>query len=159
MRTTDKVTFEKIEQHIDIETGNIIGEKRITKIKAGQEPNYIKLYIDCLLSFKELSKNLNPILVAFLKHMSYASVEDGNGGQIIYVNAMMKKGIASNLDLSVESINKALTKFVKTGIFKRIGVGTYQVNPSLFGKGDWTDIKAIRATFDFNTGDIEADIK
>jgi len=42
---------------------------------------------------------------------------------------------------------------------KRVGYGTYQANPSMFGRGEWTDIKSIRATFDFNTQTVEAEIK
>jgi len=86
--------------------------------------------------------------------MSYASVNDGNGGQIIYVNAHMKKIIAESAGLKIDRINKILTKFVKFNVFKRIAIGTYQGNPNLFGKSDWKDIKSIRATFDFNKGEV-----
>ena len=47
---------------------------------------------------------------------------------------------------------------MKTGIFARIATGTYQVNAELFGKGDWKDIKNIRATFDFARGTVETEI-
>ena len=39
-----------------------------------------------------------------------------------------------------------------------MAVATYQVNPNIFGKGDWTDIKNIRATFDFGSKEVIADI-
>ena len=58
----------------------------------------------------------------------------------------------------MKRIEQALTEFVKTGIFKRIATGTYQVNAELFGKGEWKDIKNIRATFDFGNGTIETEI-
>ena len=41
---------------------------------------------------------------------------------------------------------------------RRLGVGTYQFNPSLFGKGEWSDIYNIRAVFDFGTGEAVAQI-
>jgi hypothetical protein len=29
----------------------------------------------------------------------------------------------------------------------------------MLGRGEWADIKAIRATFDFNTGEVHANIE
>lgn len=158
-RDLDKTTLITNISTIDYTTGEIMEKQEITHIKKGVEPNYIKLYINTLLAFKELPKSLNPILIQFLNYMSYADTTEKNGGQKIYVNIDMKKDIAKNLKLSVESINKGLFQLVKSGIFKRIGTGTYQVNPYMFGKGEWKDISAIRATFDFNTGEIITDIE
>jgi len=31
------------------------------------------------------------------------------------------------------------------------------VNPSLFGRGEWKNIKAIRATFDFNNREVKTE--
>jgi hypothetical protein len=125
----------------------------------GKEPSYIKIYLDTVLTFKDVSKSLNPILFEFLKYMSYANVYDNTGGQIIFVNKLMKEVVAKSTNVTIKRVEQAITQFVKAGIFKRIGVGTYQVNPNIFGKGDWKDIKKIRATFDFNTGEIKADIE
>jgi hypothetical protein len=154
----EKVKFMSVTEVVDCETGEVTKSIKETQLIASKEPNYIKLYLDTLLTFKKLSKSLNPILLEFLKYMSYASIADGTGGQIIYVNAHMKKNIADATGLKIDRINKALTDFVKANVFKRIATGTYQVNPFLFGKGDWKDIKSIRATFDFNSGEIIAEI-
>lgn len=154
MKTDDKVTYERTV--IDYESGNIIQEEFIHK--RGAEPPFIKLYLDCLCNFKGLSKSLNPILLEFLKYMTYANTLDSNGGQIIYLNAALKKNIATATGKTVKRIEQALTDFVKTGIFARIATGTYQVNAELFGKGDWKDIKNIRATFDFGKGTIKTEI-
>lgn len=154
----DKVQITKINKITDFTTGEIKVEEIKKVITKGDEPNYVKLYLDTLLTFKSLSKTLNPILMEFLKYMSYASVYDPNGGQVIFVNAEMKRRIAMQTGKTVKRIEQAITEFVKANVFKRIATGTYQVNPSLFGKGDWKDIKSIRATFDFNTGEIITDI-
>jgi hypothetical protein len=157
-RTKDTVTFVQTKSIVDQETGEVLAQENVTKIKRAAEPNYVKVYIDCLLTFKELSKSLNPILLEFLRHMSYADQNEENGGQIIYVNAQMKRNIAQKLNLKMDRLNQSLTQFVKSNIFKRLAPSTYQVNPNLFGKGEWGDIKAIRATFDFNTGEINAEL-
>ena len=90
--------------------------------------------------------------------MTYANTSDPNGGQIIYLNAALKKNIALAAGKTVKRVEQAITDFVKTGIFARIATGTYQVNAELFGKGDWKDIKNIRATFDFARGTVETEI-
>lgn len=154
LKTTDKITFERT--LIDYESGEIKSQEFVHK--RSSEPSFIKLYLDCICDFKGLSKSLNPILVEFLRYMTYANIQDNNGGQIIYLNAEMKRQIGLVTGKTVKRIEQAITDFVKTGVFKRIATGTYQVNAKLFGKGDWKDIKNIRATFDFGKGEVEAEI-
>ena len=154
MKTENKVTYERTV--IDRESGDIIEQEFIHK--RGAEPPFITLYLDCLCDFKGLSKSLNPILLEFLKYMTYANTSDPNGGQVIYLNAALKRNIANATGKTVKRIEQAITDFVKTGVFARIATGTYQVNAELFGKGDWKDIKNIRATFDFGNGTVQTEI-
>ena len=144
------------EEHIITENGELVSSKTVYKTQT--EPEYVKLYIDCILTVKGLRKGLNPIFLAFLPYMSYADIGDQGGGQVIFVNKAMKDIIAKKLNLGIDSINKALSEFTKVGMFKRLTVGTYQVNPNIVGKGEWKDIKNIRATFDFGSKEIVADI-
>lgn len=152
----DRVTYSEQRTTVDYSSGEVTVSENVTLVKKGVEPNYIKLYVDTLLTFKELPKTLSPTLIAFLKHMTYAEPSNEDGGQLIYVNAHMKKTIASELNVKLNTVDQTLTRLTKVGVFKRIGTGTYQVNPHLFGKGEWKNISAIRATFDFNTGDVQA---
>lgn len=157
-KNVDKTTLITSKTTVDYTTGEVKEEQTITQIKKGVEPNYIKLYINTLLAFKDLPSTLNPLLIEFLKYMSYADVTEEDGGQVIYVNIDMKKRIATKLKITLESVNKGLQRLTNNGVFKRIGTGTYQVNPHMFGKGEWKDISAIRATFNFNTGEVIANI-
>lgn len=144
------------EEHVITDEGEVISSKTVYKTQT--EPEYVKLYIDCVLTVKGLRKGLNPIFLAFLPYMSYADINGQGGGQVIFVNKAMKDIIAKKLNLGIDSINKALSEFTKAGLFKRLTVGTYQVNPNIVGKGEWKDIKNIRASFDFGNRDILADI-
>ena len=109
--------------------------------------------MDTILYLTDLPKGLNGILYAFLKRMSY-------GNQLV-VNAALKRQIAKELDLSMSSINNAITKFVKGDLLIREDTGLYLVNPHLFGKGDWKDIAKIRleVTFDANGKSIMSEIE
>lgn len=124
------------------EDGLIKTKEEEKTINWGSEPNYIKIYLDTVLYLKDLPKGLNGILYAFLKRMSY-------GNQIV-VNAALKRQIAKELELSLSSINNAISKFVKGELLYREDTGIYKVNPHLFGKGDWKDIAKIRLEITFD---------
>lgn len=150
---TDKQIYTEVQVTTD---GEVVSSKTVYKTQT--EPEFVKLYIDCVFTVKGVRKGLNPIFVAFLDYMSYADTSDEYGGQIIFVNKAMKLRIANRLGLKIDSINKALSEFVKHGLFKRVAVGTYQVNPNIVGRGEWKDIKNIKASFDFGQKEIVADI-
>ena len=157
-----KVYYEHAEQTIiaDQTTGEVISQnkKQITSSKLPDEPPFVKLYLDCLCKFKDMQISFNPILIEFLKNASYADIDSDNGGQVIYMNKMLKENIAKKCNVSLKRVEQAITEFVKKGIMRRIGVGTYQFNPNLFGFGRWSDIYNIRAVFDFGTGQAVAQI-
>lgn len=153
-KRTEKKVFE--EHIVSQETGEIITSKTVYNTQT--EPEYVKLYIDCLFAVKGVRKGINPIFLAFLPYMSYADINGQGGGQVIFINKAMKDIIAKKLGLGIDSINKALSELTKAGIFKRLTVGTYQVNPNIVGKGEWKDIKNIRATFDFASKEVVAEI-
>jgi len=135
--------------------------ERTTKerIIVAQEPSYIKLYLNTLLAFKDLPKQMSPVLLELLKNMTFADPEAEHGGQLIPLNNFVKQQIINRLDIKMNTLDQAITKLTKSGIIKRVGYGTYQANPHMFGRGEWLDIKSIRATFDFNAGTVETDIE
>jgi len=146
------------------ETNTTVKGKTQTEIStrifiAAQEPDYIKLYVDTLLTFKELPKQMNALLVELLNLMTFANKNCKHGGQLIILSKIVKEGICERLGIADSTFKNNLTKFTKSGILKSIGQSTFQANPNMFGRGTWSDIKSIRATFDFNTGTVEADIK
>lgn len=152
------IRFERkvYEEHVVTDTGKIVSAKTVYNIKT--EPEYVKLYINCVLTLNGLRKGLSNIFLAFLPYMSYADVNSIDGGQVIFINKAMKNIIAKKLNIGIESINKAISEFTKVGLFKRLSVGMYQINPNIVGRGEWKDIKNIRATFDFASKEIVADI-
>ena len=44
-------------------------------------------------------------------------------------------------------LEQAITTWVKNRVLIRVARGIYQVNPFIFGRGDWRDIANLRATF------------
>lgn len=139
---------------VDRETGEIISES-FEQTEMGYveaEPQYIKIYLDCILKFKGISSSLNPILLALCKHMHFA---DKN--QIVFVNKYVKEIICDECGVKIKRVEQAVKQFVEAGLLKRKARGVYLVNPYIISRGKWEDVKKLRATFDFVTGDISVE--
>lgn len=140
--------------NVDRESGEIISESH-EQTEMGYvdtEPQYIKIYLDCILRFKNLSSSLNPILIALCRHMHFA---DKN--QIVFVNKYVKDIICKECGVKTKRVEQAVKQFVEAGLLKRQARGVYLVNPYIISRGNWEDIKKLRATFDFMTGDISVE--
>ncbi len=149
--TSGKKTILREEQIINEETGEILRTK--TNVQFDREPDFVKLYLDCLGVFTNnngLDKSLNDMLLSVLKRMTYAS-----DNQIVVLNAYIKNNICEETGKSLKRLNQAITIWVKEKILIRVGRGVYKINPFIFGRGDWRDISHLRATFDFKNGNVE----
>lgn len=137
---------------IDKDTGEVLStEERY--INKSAEPDYVKLYIDAWCAFKAVKGvNIN-FLYKLLPLMTYA-----NDGQYIGATTFFRKMIAEELGWSEKSaLNRfaqEIKKLCNAGVLKRVSSQTYQVNPELIGKGEWKDIKKLRATFNLETGEV-----
>ena len=139
---------------VDNKTGEVTAENTevIEMGYVDTEPQYIKVYLDCILRFKGISSSFNPILLSLCKHMQYA---DQN--QIVFVNKYIKEIICSECGVKIKRVEQAIKEFVDSGLLMRKARGVYLVNPYIISRGKWEDIKRLRATFDFMTGDIEVE--
>lgn len=107
------------------------------------EPDYVKLYIQDIGRLKNFTSAQNKILLAFMRYVGYKNV--------IPAYKPIKMLIAKELNISIETVNKAVTEFKKKGIFIPIARGIYIADPELFGRGKWADIKNLRLIIDYNS--------
>lgn len=151
-----KVTKEFLQQAYDMSTGEIISENTVKEYMVGQEPSYIKVYTDSLLIFNDLSTVLSPVLIAFMHHMTWANDKSEYFRQIVRTDAMVREDVSRRTGIGDERIKKIIKEFVNAEVFIPIENkdgkkkrGIYFVNPWVIGKGDWNDIKKLRANFEF----------
>ena len=142
----------KIKQSVETEVLNEYGEivsKRANRVlNWGNEPQYIKLYLQDILYLSDLPKHHEKILFELLKRATYAGEKYG---MEITLNAGIKKRIAENLGIkNIRSINNTLSDLVKGKILFRADIGVYTLNPYLFGKGDWQDISRLRLEINYD---------
>lgn len=154
--TNSRWNYKKIlreHKDIDNETGKIT--RTSITLQFNKEPAYVKLYFDCLgvyIKNQGLSSGLNDMLVEVLKRTSYA--EDG---QIVHLDKYTKSEICRICQKSLERFKQAIKIWLDNKILIRIARGVYQINPYIFGKGEWRNVANLRATFDFGCGEVKVE--
>ena len=140
MQNKKRVIYSEFTEVVDGQTGVVNEQERMKVVRLPQEPPYVKMYIDDLTSVLKLPIGIRGMLYALVERIDY----DG----IITLGSTSKKKMAERLKLTVGTFDNYLTKLVKTGVLKRIGRGEFEVNPNLFARGDWADIRRRRDNFD-----------
>lgn len=126
-----EVTNTKTDQY-----GQVIEEIKTQVIHVDREPDYVKLYINDLLRLQDIPKSANDILLAIIKRMTY--------NNDIALFAPVKREIASELNIKEVTVAKAIEMFTNKSILIRKDRGLYVINPYLFGRGKWEEIRKIR---------------
>lgn len=139
---------------VTMETGEIV--ETVNKkewIVPREEPDFIKLYISAALEFNNVSCANAPLMTELLKYVTYA--DDAElGGQMVFLNGMLKDRICKKLHYADCTLRANMKKLCDGKIIRKVGKDTYQLNPFIFGKGDWNSIKNLRASFDWENGFI-----
>lgn len=139
---------QSIETSVFNEQGEMISKRANRTLSWGDEPNYIKLYLQDIMYLSDMPKKHTKILYALLKRASYAG--DKNG-MMVSISAGLKRMMAKELNYkSVQPIDNALCDLTKGKVLYRIETGVYQFNPYLFGKGDWQDIANLRLEINYD---------
>jgi hypothetical protein len=135
------IHIEKIESTVNDLTGELLSlTTEITDIStAPAEPNYLKLYVDDLGLLNKLSGGETRALI----HIAALANYDGE----IVLPLVIKKRVAEKSGVKVQSISDILTKLISKGILKRIDKTLYLLNPDLFARGKWREIRERRKAF------------
>lgn len=132
---------------IDNHTGELVSKRANKVLSWGDEPSYIKLYLQDVLYLSDMPKHHEKILYELLKRSTYAGEKDG---MQVSLSAGTKRLICKELGIkNIHSIDNALSDLVKGKILYRIETGVYNFNPYLFGKGDWQDIARLRLEINY----------
>ena len=136
-----KKNLSSLEEQITIDkaTGEITSKKTIKKFKVDTEPNYIRLYLSDISLLNKITKTENKVLLELIKITKYLNEID--------ITLTIKKRIAKNLNSTVGMVTKSLSLLNKAEIVIRVDSGCYLLNPFIFGKGDWGQLKIIRSDY------------
>lgn len=156
--STVRVTREYTHTEYDSQTGEITRQLGDRTGYTPREPDYVKIYTDCQLVFNHLDVALSPYIVAFGKWMTYANFEDPDFRCTVRTGMIERSDVARSVGVSDSMVKKAIKQLIKAEVFIPIVQnghklrGIYFVNPWVMSKGDWKDIRQLRAQFEFVSG-------
>jgi len=116
--------------------GEILSESKEEVIRHPVEPPYVKLYIDDILYLSGLKGHLSGLVYELVKRMDYKG--------IVTLTTRWKQETATILNIKVQTLNNYIQDIKKKMIMKPIGRSEFMMNPHIFAKGSWTDIRKMR---------------
>lgn len=134
------VSYQKITETIDRDTGEIQKETEERSVRFSAEPPYIKMYIDDLCAVVNAPNSLKDILLMILRKLDY----DG----YITLSTRYRKQICAELNIKDGTLRNRLSALVKRGFVYSEGGNEYLANPNLFARGDWKSIVEQRSDFE-----------
>lgn len=84
-----------------------------------------------------------PVLMTYLA----GRMTDSRLGQLINFGEVEKKEAIKKLHVSRQKLEEQFDKLVEEKSLKHIGYDLYQVNPFLFGKGDWVNVSDLQSEY------------
>lgn len=163
-----RIVHEETHTEYDSDTGELTRVLSSENSYVGKEPDYVKIYTDCQLVFNHLDVALSPYIVAFGKWMTFANFENPDFRCTVRTGEIERQDVAHCVGVSESMVKKAIKQLINSEVFipiikdgRRLR-GIYFVNPWVMSKGEWKDIKQLRAQFEFVSGTssvltIEAD--
>lgn len=144
-------TYKHETEIFDPSTGEIIHDSKYTVTAINNEDDYIKVYryLNTVFAFKGINQSYIPVLMEISNYMTYA-----DKGQEVNLTKYYKDKIAAAVGISGKRVNDIITGLKQADVLRSIpgARGVYAVNPFIIGRGKWSDIKELRARFDYDTG-------
>ena len=144
-------------EHLYIEEFNSYLEgynnKRGNTPKTPTEPDYVKVYIEAMIltlgKGRQFSSETN-LLFAMAKRMTYANSEMP---MVVGMTGLVKKAIAEETGMSISFIDKTLTNLKKKDLIRSVSNerGYYQIDPRIFGRGNYKDIYSLQVKWTADT--------
>lgn len=106
------------------------------------EPDYIKLYQEGLWRLHTLHPSTQKVLMLLLQRATSAEF-----GMTIMLNSMAKSNLCQDLEMNGPFLNHRLHELEEIGMIRFKSRGLYEINPRMFGKGDWLFIHKLRKTW------------
>ena len=140
--TKKNIHIREVNQITDSETGEIIQSRRTEVSSFEREPPYVKVYLEDIGRLNGLSPTEQKMINELVFNMGYNNV--------VPSYKPVKQSIANKLGVSLEGVNKSIQSLYKKGVLIRKARGFYIMDPNIFGRGSWKDVKNIRMTIDYN---------
>lgn len=140
MAQKNRIVYTAVTEVVDIHTGKTIKEATTKVVALMQEPPFVKVYLNDLAKLLDLPDHCKNVVYALLQIMSF----DGT----IRLTLATKIKMCEKIGIKEKSFRNYLTALVKNGILLRTATSEYEMNPYLFAKGHWNEIRKRREDFE-----------
>lgn len=106
------------------------------------EPDNIELYPEGLWRLYTLPPSTQKMLMMLLQRATSAEC-----GMMIMLNSMVKSNLCRDLEVNGPLFNQRLRELEEIGMIRFKSRNLYEINPYMFGKGDWFFIYKLRKTW------------
>lgn len=121
----------------------VISSQTQTNVSAFEkEPPYVKVYLEDIGRLNGLDPSEQKLINELVFNMGYNNV--------VPSYKPVKEMIAEKIGVSLSTVNRCIQSLYQKGVLIRKARGFYIMDPNLFGRGTWKDIKKIRVTIDYN---------
>lgn len=115
----------------DLETGEVISKRWITKEYKNTEP-FVRAYIEDIGLLAKCSGAEQSVILCSLKFLDYKTNK-------LFIDSTRRIEIAECGNLKLNTVNSAIQRLVKKNILIKEGSATYLLNPALFFFGSDLD--------------------
>lgn len=135
-------------------TGEYLEVNDEIRLKAKNREEFFLVFVNNLKFLIDVPKQSLKVLIKILT--SYVSWNNE-----VILNSNSRKELAEYCDTNVQVIYKSLEKLVKSNVLLKQDNGKLFLNPHIFGRGSWNDIKQLRQqlTFDYDFDNLESTSK
>lgn len=122
------------------DTGEVVSYETLTVSRLPVEPPFVKMYLDDLGRVLDLPGGPRDILYALVRKMDY----DG----VISLTAAARQRICDAHGIKPQTFANYLQALMKADVIRMAGRGEFVMNPSLFARGAWEDVRRLRCGFE-----------
>lgn len=143
-KTADKqkIIFSSVKEIIDTQTGEIITTEKNTNAIVEKEPPHVKIYLEDIVRLNSLPPAASKVLNLLIQNMGY--------NNMVPMLKPFKQIICNTLDIKMNTLEKVIAELRDKKILHVYARGLYILDPYLFAKGKWENIKNLRMTIDYD---------
>lgn len=138
----EKLIFAATEEILDSETGEIIRRKKFTSTLIEKEPPHVKIYLEDIAKINDLPPAASKVLNILVQNMGY--------NNMVPMLKPFKEVICHSLDIKMNTLEKVIALLKEKHILHTFSRGLYILDPYLFAKGRWEDIKNLRLIIEYD---------
>lgn len=138
----EKILFAATEEIVDTHTGEIIRRKRFTNALIEKEPPHVKIYLEDIAKINDLPPAAAKVLNILVQNMGY--------NNMVPMLKPFKEVICNSLNIKMNTLEKVIALLKEKQILHTFARGLYILDPYLFAKGKWENIKNLRLIIEYD---------